>query len=97
MHLIKNIIEHVVNLVSGREDSAKVHKQEQECKQFRSAWLKEGSNILPKAPFTLAKEEIVLADGFDWRPCSIFASPTGIKSHEWKELSCDQWCSPSIA
>ena len=97
MHLIKNIVEHTVNLVAGREDSSKVRKQEQECMRFSSAWMKEGSNLLQKAPFALSKEEIVLADeraksvhtpaGFDWRPRALFGNPTGMKSHEWKEVA----------
>ena len=84
-------------LVAGREDSSKVRKQEQECMRFSSAWMKEGSNLLQKAPFSLSKKVIVLVDeraesvrtpaGFDWRPHSLFGNPTGMKSHKWKEVS----------
>ena len=97
MHLLKNIVEHIVNLIAGKKDSIKVRKQEQQCKRFRSAWMKDNLSTLPQAPFCLSKEEIVVADeracsvcvpsGFDWKPRSVFGKNTGMKSHEWKQLA----------
>ena len=97
MQLIKNIAEHVVCLLSGREDSVKVRKQEEQYGRFPTSWVK-GTSTLPKAPFTLSKDQISIADrramsvhvpnGFDWRPRAIFGSPGGMKmkSHEWKQV-----------
>ena len=97
MHLVKNIVEHIVNLLGGREDSLKVRKQEQQSQRFRSAWPKGESGTLPKAPFTLTKQEVALADqraksihvpfGTDWQPRAIFGNPGGMKSHHWKEVA----------
>ena len=96
MHLIKNIVEHVVNLLGGREDSVKVRTQEQKIKRFRSSWPKE-SGPLPKAPYTLDKHDIALADerakrvhvpaGMDWKPRAMFVNAAGMKSHHWKEVA----------
>ena len=98
MHLIKDIIEHIVKLLGGFEDSVKVRNEEQTRNRFRCSWIEKGnSKVLPPAPFTLSKEEIHLANtraqlvrvplNFDWRPQRIFGA-VHFKSHEWKELTC---------
>ena len=98
MHLIKNIAEHIVRLLSGAEDSRKVRKEEQKRKRFKDSWVTDSnSKILPPAPFILSKTELELANdrakkirvpiSFDWRPRDIFGSK-GMKSHEWKEVAC---------
>ena len=61
MHLVKNIVEHVVNVIVSSGDSVKVHKEEQ-CMRFPSAWVKDKQNTLPKAPFSLTRDEISLVD-----------------------------------
>ena len=53
MHLVKDIVEHAVHLIVGKEDSVKVRKQEEECKRFSSAWMKAEQDTLPEVPFTL--------------------------------------------
>ena len=40
MHLIKNIAEHLVRLVTGIEDSVKVREEEKLRNRFRTAWVK---------------------------------------------------------
>ena len=97
MHLVKDIVEHVVNLVVGKEDSFKVRQQEEQCKRFPSSWMQDVHNTLPKAPFSLTSDVVSLADeramsicvptGFDWRPRAIFGKATGMKSHEWKQVA----------
>ena len=94
MHLVKNIVEHIVNLVVGKEDSSKVRKQEV-CCRFPSAWMKQQIS-LPKAPFSLTKDDILVTDnraksigvpsGFDWHPSAVFGKRSGMKSHEWKQV-----------
>jgi len=37
MHLMKNIAEHIVKMVSGISDSAKVRKEEEHRKRFRDS------------------------------------------------------------
>ena len=98
MHLIKNIVSHCINLIAGNEDSRKVREEEKVRKRFRSSWMKDSSATIPPAPFRLSNEDIQLADdrakrifvpfGFDWHPRDIFKKTTGMKSHEWKQLSC---------
>lgn len=97
MHLVKNIVEHIVNVIVGSEDSLKVCLQEEQCKQFPSAWMKVKQNTLPKAPFSLTRVEISLADertnsicvptGFGWRPRAMFGKSSGMKSHVWKQVA----------
>ena len=97
MHLIKNIGEHLVRLVAGIagiEDSKHV-REEEEC--FRSCWIKNKSDKLPPAPFSLTKTEMICANNraksicvpatFDWRPRDLFTH-YGMKCHEWKEVIC---------
>lgn len=99
MHLIKNVVSHIVNLVAGHEDSWKVRKEERRLKRFPKSWVphKFQGKELPGAPFSLSKEDITLADeraqrvvvpyGFDWHPRGIFGKACGMKSHEWKQLA----------
>ena len=74
-----------------------MRKQEEQYGRFPTSWVK-GTSTLPKAPFTLTKDQISIADrramsvhvpyGFDWRPHAIFGNPGGMKmkSHEWKQV-----------
>ena len=97
MHLIKNIVEHIVKLINGDNDSVKVRNQEKQLKRFSSAWIKEGERKLPKASFVLTKEEISLANdrlkqirvpsGFDWNNHPFFSKPSVMKSHQWKQVA----------
>ncbi len=97
MHLIKNVAEHVVRLISGAEDSLKVRMEEKHRKRFRSTWVKGGTTALPLAPFRLCAEARATANeralqikvplGFDWRPRPFFQlKSVGMKSHEWKQV-----------
>lgn len=102
MHLIKNIAEHTVKLISGIEDSIKVRKEEQQRKRFKGSWVKSGDNssILPPAPFLLSKEEMAVANnralsvkvpsGVDWKRRKLFdrKSIGYLKSVEWKHVLC---------
>ena len=97
MHLIKDIIEHCVNLLSGKEESIKVRAHEKSIGRFQSSWVLDDQGLTP-APFTLAAEEQQLANeracqvlvptGFDWRPREIFVASPQMKSHEWKQVAC---------
>lgn len=62
MHLINNIAEHCINLISSSSDSYKVREQEKIENRFKSCWIKNLSAGLPPAPFVLNKEEIIIAD-----------------------------------
>lgn len=94
MHLLKNIAEHLINLLSGVEDSEKVRREEQSRGRFRSAWLSSSTSVLPPAPFVLTKEHQKLANkraisirvptDYDWRPRAFFGKISGTKSHKWK-------------
>lgn len=93
MHLIKNIVSHCVHLITGVEDSAKVHNEEESRQRFRGSWVTDSNGELPSAPFCLNKEDIQLADerakpiyvphGFDWRPREFFKRTSGMKSITW--------------
>ena len=99
MHLVKNIVEHMVLLISGVEDSRKVRLEEQMRGRFPSTWVSSGSKQLPPAPFVLSSSERKLANaraesvrvttGFDWKPRGIFNRTSHKKSHEWKQLICN--------
>ena len=92
MHLIKNIVVHVVNLIAGHEDLIKSVQK----RNFEGDFLHHGLQTLikayPPAPFSLSKEDKALADerakrilvpsGFDWHPKVLFSKTTGMKSHE---------------
>lgn len=99
MHLIKNVVSHIVNLIAGHEDSRKVRAEEKHLKRFPMSWVPDDfqGNALPSAPFSLSKDDITLVDerakrvivphGFDWHPREIFGKASGMKSHEWKQLA----------
>ena len=97
MHLIKNIVEHIVLLMSGAEDSLKVRTEEKVRGPFLEAWVTGKTNRLPSAPFRLSAEEAKLADErmisiqvpkcFDWKPKPLFSvKGKGMKSHSRKQL-----------
>ena len=64
-------MEHVVNVIVGKEDLMKVCQQEEQCKRFSSAWIRDKQNILPKAPFFATRDYV-------WS--------SGMKSHKWKQV-----------
>jgi hypothetical protein len=97
MHLFKDITEHCVRFITGVEDSCKVRQEEKKLNRFRSSWINDANiHTLPPAPFSLSKDDIVLANQraksihvpstFDWRPRGIFGKKAGMKAHEWKEV-----------
>ena len=61
MHLIKNISEHLVRLISGIEDSRRVREEERLRNCFESSWITT-STQLPPAPFSLLKDQIICAN-----------------------------------
>ena len=98
MHLLKNIVEHIVHLVSGVEDSSKVRAEERSRGRFLDACRVNTKGKLPPAPFRLTKAEAKTASdravsvqvpiGFGWKPSPFFTSSAtvGMKSHSWKQL-----------
>ena len=97
MHLIKNIAEHLVRLLSGLDDTIKVRTEEERRGRFREAWAKEGKSILPPAPFVLSAADIAITTEranciqvpmtVEWKPRPIFVKNRGnMTSHQWKEL-----------
>ena len=102
MHLIKNIGEHTVNLICGKEDSHKVRAEEKARMRFPDSWVSQGEHDstlkvnLPPAPFRLSKDDIKLANkrvlnvctpyGMDWKKQEIFGTKCRLKSAEWKHL-----------
>ena len=76
MHLLKNIVEHIVHLVSGVEDSSKVRAEERSRGRFLDACRVNTKGKLPPAPFRLTKAEAKTASdravsvqvpiGFGW-------------------------------
>ena len=76
MHLIKNVGSHIVNLISGHEDSVKVRQQEKHLGRFKNLW-----------DITLADERarrVSVPYGFDWRPRGIYLVPR-------VEAGCHKW------
>ena len=99
MHTIKDVVEHIYNLIIGREDSHKVRSSEIAANRFGLKRTRDGAHIrkkaLPPAPFRLSAEEIEVANNRagltslpspDFTPGAIFTRTTGLKSHDWKEV-----------
>lgn len=100
MHLLKNIAERIVKLLSGLTDTLKVHTDEKDRKRFRSAWVRtdiDQGTLIPPAPFSFSKDQVVVANqrsknvrtpsGVDWRPCQLFGKDASrLKSSEWKHV-----------
>ena len=97
MHLIKNVVEHLVKLLAGLEDSKKVRKHEEHIGRFRKSWVTDESSALPAAPFRLQPAEIVITSqrakqvqvplSVEWTPKPIFGGKIGkMNSHMYKEL-----------
>ena len=67
MHLFKNIAKHLVGLLAGHKDAAKVRNEEKHKNKnrFRATWIgkdHKAGKPLPPAPFILSKDEISLAN-----------------------------------
>lgn len=99
MHLLKNVAERIVKLLSGLTDTVKVRQDEKERKRFRTSWVREENEraIIPKAPFSFTKEEVLVGNersmcvrapkGIDWRPCKLFGrQASGLNSNQWKHV-----------
>lgn len=99
MHLVKNMAEHIVKLLSGVSDTKKVRNEEKECNRFADTWIepmpKKKKIHLPPAPFSLQKSDVAIANsralnirapsGIDWKPCRLFQKPH-LKSNQWKHV-----------
>lgn len=102
MHLVKNIAERIVKLLSGLSDSEKVREDEKQRKRFRTSWIKSATKVsdklnLPPAPFSFSKEQRLIANQraisikspsqVDWKPVKIFGKDAGqLKSNQWKHV-----------
>ena len=98
MHLLKNIAEHIVKLVSGISDSSKVRKEEEFRNRFPGSWVTQEKELrdLSPAPFRLQREELTLANnrvlqitvphGTDWKSRQLFSKNAigQMKSVEWR-------------
>ena len=66
MHLIKNIGDHIIELLAGNTDSIKVCLEEEKLGRFKGSGLRKKSSTeylaLSEAPYTLSKEEKVVAN-----------------------------------
>ena len=95
MHLVKNISEHIVRMISGSADSIKVRNEEQLRDRFSSSWPIQGQGSkgnLPPAPFRLSKSDCKIANqrvlsvrtphGFDWTSQQIFSEKIHMKRSE---------------
>ena len=86
----KNVVEHIVRLIVGAEDSEKIREEEHKRHRFHSSWVVKKQTRLPAALFRPSTCEQKIANaraqsinvpiGFDWRPEAMFA----MKSHAWK-------------
>ena len=98
MHVIKNVSERLVKLVSGVSDSSKVRAEEEARNRFPGTWCEENErqHKLPPAPFRLNHEELRIANerslsiitphGVDWKSRKLFSSKVSLKSIEWKNV-----------
>lgn len=102
MHLLKNISERLVKLLSGLTDTVKVRMDEKARKRFRGTWPrtvrgKDKRTIIPPAPFSFSKDQVAIANrrsvnvkapsAMDWRPCKLFGKESSrLKSNEWKHV-----------
>ena len=69
MHLIKNIAEHIVKLLSTKTDTESVRNEEKSRKRFKNTWVVTESQAkgkekytLPPAPFSLCKHDLTIAN-----------------------------------
>lgn len=102
MHTIKDVVEHIYNLIIGRDHITKVQSSEIAIKRFGLKRRIDGTPVrrvaLIDVPFRLSAEDIKVANSRatsvsipspDFTPGAIFSRTTGLKSHDWKEvLSC---------
>ena len=102
MHVLKNVAERIVKLLSGVTDTIKVRLDEQRRKRFRSTWVKKSSEdgsstIIPQAPFTISKTNLIVANkrslsvkspsGIDWKPSKLFGNDAShLNSNQWKHV-----------
>lgn len=102
MHLLKNISERLVKLLSGLTDTVKVRLDEKARKRFRGTWPRRGRQkdkrtTIPPAPFSFTKDQVAIANRrslnvkapstMDWRPCKLFGKEASrLKSNEWKHV-----------
>lgn len=88
MHTIKDVVEKLFGLITGKKD----------CEKVRQAERNIGHLTLQskKVPYTLTKDQLHLADSrmnsiqtpihIDFRPRSMFIKLGHMKSHDWKQV-----------
>lgn len=102
MHTVKDVLEKLFGLITGRENTAKVQLCEKNFGRFLPASQsrkrsRSGSTSCDRvAPYVLTKEEMHLADQrvmsivtpthIDFKPSAMFVKPTYHKSHDWKQV-----------
>ena len=96
MHIVKNVVEHIIRLLAGITDTVKLRNEEKSCRRFPCSWV-DSNKILPQAPFSFSKDQLYIANqrarsirvphSFDWRSRDLFHY-RGMKSHECKEVVC---------
>lgn len=100
MHTIKDAVEHLFNLITGKEDSVKVRAAEVASGRFgitSSAISKRTKGAKkPDVPYLLTPEQISIANQralsirtpahIDYVSKQIFSKTAGLKSHDWKQV-----------
>ena len=95
MHTIKDVIGHVFNLITGREDSHNVHDAESEINRFGVPSSKKQKWDPLTLCYRLSADDIKLANSRlaivnqpsqDFTPLNLFTGTAGLKSHDWKEV-----------
>lgn len=99
MHLIKNIAEHIVRLLSANVKTHKIRQEERIRGRFLSYWSSSDTQSLSHLPFCLSNDQIKCANSramsirvpsaLEWKPQDLFRSSHSLKSHEWKEIVCN--------
>ena len=94
MHTIKDVIVHVFNLITGREDGDKVHASERSIQRFDVP--PAGTRCSSTLCYRLSPDDVKLANSRvamvnmpnpDFTPLNIFSTTARLKSHDWKEVS----------
>ena len=92
MHTVKDVVEGIFHLVTGRDDTEKVRRSEASINRFGL----HTSNLSSDVPYRLSGPQLKIAQGrvhhirvpthVDVNPRHLFSRSSKLKSHDWKQV-----------
>ena len=103
MHTVKDVVEGIVHLLIGRDDTKKLHTSEVDRSRFGFNQNSVAAMLDPQCnrdvPYSLSPSMLAVANErvqqncvpshLDFSPKYLFSKPSRLKAHDWKQVKYD--------